>query len=119
MCSAQKGSENLSYVASTPAVVNAVHDALLSFGIRHIDMPLTPMKIWQAIHTSAQQPELHAYSAKLGAQLIMATLLIARPSPCRSAVSTPCDRSTLLSNPEGSWASSAPTAPAKPRSSTL
>jgi carbon-monoxide dehydrogenase large subunit len=30
-------------------VVNAVMDALAPFGIRHIDMPLTPEKIWRAI----------------------------------------------------------------------
>jgi aerobic carbon-monoxide dehydrogenase large subunit len=35
-------------------VVNAVVDALADFGVTHIDMPLTPEKIWQAIHTSAK-----------------------------------------------------------------
>jgi carbon-monoxide dehydrogenase large subunit len=37
-------------IASTPAITNAVIDALSGFGITHIDMPLTPGKIWQAIH---------------------------------------------------------------------
>jgi carbon-monoxide dehydrogenase large subunit len=36
-------------IAATPAVVNAVIDALSHLGIEHIDMPLTPTKIWRAI----------------------------------------------------------------------
>jgi len=34
---------------STPAVANAVLDALRPLGIRHLDMPLTPFRIWEAI----------------------------------------------------------------------
>ena len=34
---------------STPAVVNAVMDALAPLGIRNLDMPLTPLRIWEAI----------------------------------------------------------------------
>jgi aerobic carbon-monoxide dehydrogenase large subunit len=34
------------------AVVNAVVDALAEFGVNHIEMPITPEKIWRAIHTS-------------------------------------------------------------------
>jgi carbon-monoxide dehydrogenase large subunit len=36
-------------IGSTPAVVNAVMDALRPLGIKNLDMPLTPFKIWQAI----------------------------------------------------------------------
>jgi carbon-monoxide dehydrogenase large subunit len=32
-----------------PAVANAVIDALSDFGIRHLEMPMTPSRIWQAI----------------------------------------------------------------------
>jgi carbon-monoxide dehydrogenase large subunit len=32
-----------------PAVMNAVVDALSEYGIRHIDMPATPHRVWQAI----------------------------------------------------------------------
>ena len=39
-------------IGSTPAIVNAVMDALKPLGVRHLDMPLTPEKIWQAIHTN-------------------------------------------------------------------
>jgi len=36
-------------VGSPPAVVNAVVDALSPYGVRNIDMPLTPDKIWQIL----------------------------------------------------------------------
>ena len=32
-----------------PAVVNAVVDALAAFGVTHLDMPLTPAKVWAKI----------------------------------------------------------------------
>jgi carbon-monoxide dehydrogenase large subunit len=32
-----------------PAVANAVIDALAELGIRHLEMPMTPARIWQAI----------------------------------------------------------------------
>jgi carbon-monoxide dehydrogenase large subunit len=42
-----KGVGETGTIASTPAVVNAVMDALSPFGIKHLDMPLTPEKIWR------------------------------------------------------------------------
>ena len=45
-----KGIGEAGTIGSTPAVANAVLDALAPFGVRHVDMPLTPSKIWQAIH---------------------------------------------------------------------
>jgi aerobic carbon-monoxide dehydrogenase large subunit len=45
-----KGAGEMGTIASTPAVANAVIDALAPFGINHMDMPLTPVKIWNAIH---------------------------------------------------------------------
>jgi len=36
-------------VAAPAAVANAVLDALSSFGVRHIDTPLTPEKVWRAM----------------------------------------------------------------------
>ena len=44
-----KGAGETGTIASTPAVVNAVMDALAPFGIRHIDMPLTPERVWRAM----------------------------------------------------------------------
>jgi aerobic carbon-monoxide dehydrogenase large subunit len=36
-------------VGSPPAVVNAVVDALSPYGVRHIDMPMTPARVWAAL----------------------------------------------------------------------
>jgi carbon-monoxide dehydrogenase large subunit len=44
-----KGVGETGTIASTPAVVNAVVDALRPLGIRHIDIPLTPPRVLQAI----------------------------------------------------------------------
>lgn len=44
-----KGMGESGCTASLPALVNAVVDALRPFGIHHIDMPLTPAKVWAAI----------------------------------------------------------------------
>ncbi len=44
-----KGVGEAGTIGSTPAVVNAVLDALAPLGVKHIDMPLRPEKIWRAI----------------------------------------------------------------------
>ncbi len=45
-----KGCGEAGCAGSLPAVMNAVHDALAAFGVKHIDMPATPEKVWRAIH---------------------------------------------------------------------
>jgi len=45
-----KGIGEAATVGSTPCVANAVIDALTPFGVRHIDLPLTPEKVWHALH---------------------------------------------------------------------
>ncbi|HEY6495641.1 MAG TPA: xanthine dehydrogenase family protein molybdopterin-binding subunit [Trebonia sp.] len=47
-----KGMGESGTIGVTPALVNAVMDALSGHGIRHLDMPLTPEKIWTALHPS-------------------------------------------------------------------
>ncbi|MBZ0310490.1 MAG: molybdopterin-dependent oxidoreductase, partial [Anaerolineae bacterium] len=44
-----KGAGETGTIASTPAVVNAVLDALKPLGISHLDMPMTPARVWQAM----------------------------------------------------------------------
>jgi len=42
---------------TTPAlavVVNAIVDALKEFGVRHIEMPATPERVWRAIQDSCK-----------------------------------------------------------------
>ena len=44
-----KGVGESGCTASMPSLTNAVLDALRPFGIQHLDMPLTPAKLWRAI----------------------------------------------------------------------
>ena len=45
-----KGVGETGAIASSQAFVNAVCDALAPYGVVHIDMPVTPEKVWKAIH---------------------------------------------------------------------
>jgi carbon-monoxide dehydrogenase large subunit len=47
-----KGIGESGTIGSTPAIHSAVMDALAPYGVRHIDMPCTAEKVWQAIHTA-------------------------------------------------------------------
>ncbi len=47
-----KGVGEAGTIASTPAVVNAIVDALRPLGIRDITMPCTPERVWRAIQTA-------------------------------------------------------------------
>lgn len=49
-----KGVGEAGTIGSTPAVVNAVHDALAPLGVTHIDMPLWPERIWRAIRQAKE-----------------------------------------------------------------
>jgi CO/xanthine dehydrogenase Mo-binding subunit len=44
-----KGIGEAATIGSTPATANAVIDALAPFGVRHVDVPCTPEKVWRAI----------------------------------------------------------------------
>jgi len=47
-----KGIGESGTIGSTPAVHNAVVDAVSHLGVRHIDMPLTAQKVWSAIRSA-------------------------------------------------------------------
>ena len=47
-----KGVGEAGTIASTPAVVNAVLDAIRQFGVKDIDMPTTPFRVWTAINAA-------------------------------------------------------------------
>jgi carbon-monoxide dehydrogenase large subunit len=51
-----KGVGEAGTIGCTPAVVNAVCDALTPLGIRHIDMPLKPERVWRAVHDAHIKP---------------------------------------------------------------
>jgi aerobic carbon-monoxide dehydrogenase large subunit len=50
-----KGCGEVGAIGSPPAVMNAVVDALREFGVRHIEMPATPGKIWSIINAGGAQ----------------------------------------------------------------
>ena len=47
-----KGIGESGTIGATPAVQNAVIDAVSHLGVRHIDMPLHPMRVWEAIQAA-------------------------------------------------------------------
>jgi aerobic carbon-monoxide dehydrogenase large subunit len=49
-----KGIGESGTIGSTPAVQNAVVDAVAHLGVRHIDMPCTPERVWRAIQAAGQ-----------------------------------------------------------------
>jgi carbon-monoxide dehydrogenase large subunit len=48
-----KGIGEAGTIGATPAVQNAVVDALAHLGVRHIDMPTSPQRVWRAIRAAA------------------------------------------------------------------
>jgi carbon-monoxide dehydrogenase large subunit len=44
-----KGAGEAGAVGSPPAVINAVVDALAEDGVKHVDMPVTPERLWRTI----------------------------------------------------------------------
>ena len=51
-----KGAGEAGTIGATPAALNAVTDALhRAYGIRHIEMPATPARVWAAIREAARQ----------------------------------------------------------------
>jgi aerobic carbon-monoxide dehydrogenase large subunit len=51
-----KGVGESATVGSPPTIVNAICDALRPFGVRHVDMPCTPSRVWDAIHGAGPVP---------------------------------------------------------------
>jgi aerobic carbon-monoxide dehydrogenase large subunit len=45
-----KGIGESATVGAPPAIANAVVDALAHLGVRHIDIPITPEKVWKILH---------------------------------------------------------------------
>jgi len=48
-----KGIGEAGSIGSTPAVQNAIIDAVAHLGVRHIDMPASPQRVWQALQAAA------------------------------------------------------------------
>jgi carbon-monoxide dehydrogenase large subunit len=60
-----KGVGEAGTIGCSPAMVNSVVDALSPLGVRHIDMPMTPEKIWRLIEGARSQEPV----AKMGEKL--------------------------------------------------
>ena len=73
-----KGIGESATVGSTPAVQNAVVDAVRHLGVRHIDLPCTPQRIWDALQQAAA-----GQSAELWREppAVFADLLRGSPEP--------------------------------------
>ncbi len=54
-----KGIGEAGTIAASAAVVNSVVDALAHLGVRHLDMPLKPERVWQAIRGGAKVEPRH------------------------------------------------------------
>ena len=51
-----KGVGEAGCAGGLPCAMNAVLDALADYGVGHLDMPLTPYRIWQALQTAKSSP---------------------------------------------------------------
>ena len=49
-----KGCGEAGCAGALPSIMNALVDALAEFGVRHIDMPATPERVWRVIHGQAE-----------------------------------------------------------------
>ncbi|MEU6647611.1 xanthine dehydrogenase family protein molybdopterin-binding subunit [Saccharomonospora sp. NPDC046836] len=61
-----KGVGEAGTIASTPAVVNAVVDAVRHYGVNDIEMPLSPMRVWRAVHSTGAGGGLGSIDAAHG-----------------------------------------------------
>ena len=52
-----KGIGEAATIGSTPAVHNAVVDALSERGVKHLDMPTTPIRVWAALEAAGKENE--------------------------------------------------------------
>ena len=62
-----KGVGEAGTIASTPAVVNSVLDAVRHLGVKDIDMPLSPQRVWKAVRSGAATVTGEGEAASAGA----------------------------------------------------
>ena len=64
-----KGVGEAGTIGAPPAVINSIIDALSPFGVKHIDMPALPMRVWNAIQDAQDQNAASGeYDAALGSR---------------------------------------------------
>ena len=52
-----KGIGEAGTIGATPAVQNAIIDAVAHLGVRHIDLPATPQRVWRAIQEASARKD--------------------------------------------------------------
>jgi len=64
-----KGVGEAGTIGAPPAVINSIIDALSPFGVKHIDMPALPMRVWNAIQDAQGNGAASGeYDAALGSR---------------------------------------------------
>lgn len=81
-----KGIGESGTIGSVPAVVNAVLDALAPYGIRHIDMPLSPMRVWEALQAAESRQAAPTKNAEEVAAMQLKAGLRLKSSVCETQV---------------------------------
>jgi carbon-monoxide dehydrogenase large subunit len=61
-----KGVGEAGTIVATPVIVNAVIDALSDLGVKHIDMPLRPEKVWRAVQQAREDRAVSENGHKQG-----------------------------------------------------
>ncbi|MGH9670700.1 MAG: hypothetical protein ACRD3A_11395, partial [Terriglobales bacterium] len=64
-----KGVGEAGTIGCTPCIVNAVCDALSPLGIRHLDMPLKPERVWRAMQAPRNKPRAEEIAAAKSAAM--------------------------------------------------
>jgi carbon-monoxide dehydrogenase large subunit len=54
-----KGIGESGTIGAPPAVINALLDALRPLGVEHIEMPATPLRVWESIRSARETRGLH------------------------------------------------------------
>ncbi|MGQ0482421.1 MAG: xanthine dehydrogenase family protein molybdopterin-binding subunit [Pseudonocardia sp.] len=86
-----KGIGEAATIGATPAVQNAVVDALAHLGVRHVDMPCTPQRVWRAIQAAAPAGPDAAAAAGPGAAAAAGPGAAAAAGPGAAAAGGPTD----------------------------
>ncbi|MGH9775008.1 MAG: xanthine dehydrogenase family protein molybdopterin-binding subunit [Candidatus Acidiferrales bacterium] len=59
-----KGVGEAGTIGATPAILNAVVDALQPFGVKHVDLPVKRENIWRLMHTPAKKEKAAAHTRR-------------------------------------------------------
>ena len=95
-----KGIGESGTIGSTPAVQSAVVDAVAHLGVRHIDMPATPERVWRAIRATATGELATVVDSRLTGIELRRVAMPLR-TPFRTSFGTELDRDVLLVRAEG------------------